>query len=170
MATLSIPRARLQADLDAAYADAVTQLEKQVAARSSDRTLSRWVNALSRAWLWLETQETLVFTDLHTDHPGLLVPSASTPGAAYTANGSCGCTAHANGQPCQHRAASKLARQALARALASAEASATPEQRAHWQREVAIARSTTELANRVRDLSREKQKEYRHADHLRAPV
>jgi len=162
MATLSIPRVRLAAELEAAYAEALAQLEAQVAARPGDRTLVRWVSALTRAWLWIGAQEALVFTDLASDHPGLLVPSTSEPGKAYTANGACQCPAHANGQPCQHRAASRLARQALARALAVAEAGATPEQRAAWQREAAIARSTAETVLRVRAINEE-----RHSSSIR---
>ena len=166
MATLSIPRARLKAELDAVYAEALAQLEAQVAARPSDKTLSRWVGALSRAWLWIEAQETLVFTDLHTDHPGLLVPSTSEPGKTYTANGSCGCTAHIKGQPCQHRAASKLARKALARAMDAALAAETPEQTQARLRAVEAARSTAEMVLRIRAINEERN----HAGHLRAAV
>ena len=135
-----IPRARLADDLAVVYAEARAKLEAQVAASPDDREARRWLAALGRAWATLEGLEALAFTDLGTDHPGLLVASSSSPGTSYTANGACQCTAYRNGQPCDHRAASKLARQALARALESARAHETPEQAERRRFLMALAR------------------------------
>lgn len=135
-----IPRARLAEDLAAVYAEARARLEAQVAADPADRTARRWLAALGRAWATLEALTELPFTDLGTDHPGLLLASTSTPGTSYTANGVCQCTAYHNGQPCDHRAASRLARLALDRALAAARAAETPEQAERRRSLMALAR------------------------------
>ena len=152
MATLTIPRNKLQTGLDAAYADACARLEAQTTASPGDKALRRWANALARAWVWIEAQEALTFTKLATD-PALVVPSTSTPGTTYEANGVCSCQAHANGQPCWHRAASRLARTALAQTLDAALAVETPEQAQARQREAAIARSTAATVQRVIEIN-----------------
>lgn len=73
---------------------------------------ARWTRALDKAWGFLLTSDTLEF-DAATGT--LKVPSASTAGRTYLANGRCGCTAYRNGDPCQHRAAAKLTVNAVRR-------------------------------------------------------
>lgn len=61
----------------------------------------RWTNAIDKA---VEAFDTNPY--MHYDGHALLVLSES--GEMYSANGTCQCTAFTKGQPCWHRAASKL--------------------------------------------------------------
>lgn len=63
----------------------------------------RWVAAIGRALVELDTNPYLEWTDGH-----LLIASPS--GVVYAANGICQCQAFTHGQPCWHRAASRLVR------------------------------------------------------------
>jgi|GEM_PF-2306241 len=77
------------------------------AARQSAAGNSRWVNAIDAGFNFLLQQE-IVEID---SHDALIYRSES--GTTYRANGTCQCRAFAQGQPCKHRAASKLVHNAL---------------------------------------------------------
>ncbi len=62
----------------------------------------RWIAAIERAASELANNPYIEALDSHT----LLIGSAS--GKSYTANGTCGCVAFGHGQPCYHRAMSRL--------------------------------------------------------------
>ena len=87
-----------QETLAAAVADAVKHASK---AKTNSR---RWVNAIARATVELESNPFMTFN--HDSH-SLLVMS-STSGETYEANGVCQCRAFELGHPCWHRAAAKL--------------------------------------------------------------
>lgn len=70
----------------------------------------RWLNALEAGYDWLIQQDTISY-DI-TSHE-LTVPSASTEGKSYHANGACQCQAFETHNACWHRAASRLVRRAL---------------------------------------------------------
>lgn len=63
----------------------------------------RWVAAIGRALVELDTNPYIEWTDGH-----LLIASPS--GVVYAANGICQCQAFIFGQPCWHRAAARLVR------------------------------------------------------------
>ena len=77
------------------------------AARQAAAGNSRWVNAINAGFDHLLQQEVIEVGD----HNALVYRSES--GTTYFANGSCQCVAFAQGQPCKHRAASKLVKNAL---------------------------------------------------------
>lgn len=61
----------------------------------------RWQLAIAKAKQQIEENPYM-----HYDGHALLILSPS--GEIYSANGSCGCKAYMNGQPCWHRAAARL--------------------------------------------------------------
>lgn len=63
----------------------------------------RWITAIGRALVELDTNPYIEWTDGH-----LLIASPS--GVVYAANGICQCQAFIHGQPCWHRAAARLVR------------------------------------------------------------
>lgn len=79
-----------------------------------------WLNAISAAWAWLLEEDTYEVVNAGTPHAAVRVPSRSKPGLIYTANGECQCRAYELHNPCMHRAASRLVRNALAFASAPA--------------------------------------------------
>lgn len=64
----------------------------------------RWIAAIGRALVELDTNPWLERGDLH----GLIIGSPS--GKCYTSNGVCQCLAYEHRQPCWHRAAARLVR------------------------------------------------------------
>ncbi|MEI8166173.1 MAG: hypothetical protein WCG26_07335, partial [Chloroflexales bacterium] len=70
---------------------------------------SRWANALDAAYDHLLQVDEIEYRA--ADH-ALLYHSES--GKSYMANGRCACTAWMQGQPCKHRSAARLVRNALA--------------------------------------------------------
>ena len=89
----------------------------------------RWQVALDSAANWLLQQEELTWDD---EAHALHVPSASTPGIVYIANGACQCTAFTTHAACWHRAAARLVLRALELvALANAIAEDAPEYADH---------------------------------------
>ena len=74
------------------------------AATKAGTNSKRWVNAIARATVELESNPFMTFNH---DSNSLIVMSSSS-GATYEANGSCQCRAFELGQPCWHRAAAKL--------------------------------------------------------------
>lgn len=76
----------------------------QVVAQAKDKAsaYSRWINAIERAAVELESNPYIEALDDHT----LLIGSES--GEVYTANGACGCTAYQFKQACWHRSAARL--------------------------------------------------------------
>ena len=64
----------------------------------------RWVNAIARATVELESNPFMTFR--HDSHSLLILSPES--GMVYEANGTCQCKAFEQGQPCWHRAAAKL--------------------------------------------------------------
>jgi len=77
------------------------------AARQSAAGNRRWMNAINAGFDHLLQQEVIEVGD----HNALTYRSES--GQTYYANGTCQCVAFAQGQPCKHRAASKLVKNAL---------------------------------------------------------
>lgn len=75
-----------------------------------------WQNAIVAAWEWLLEEEAYEVVDVDTEHAAVRVPSRSKAGLIYTANGACQCRAYELHNPCMHRAASRLVRNALAKA------------------------------------------------------
>lgn len=71
-----------------------------------------WANAQEDAYNWLVQQDTVEYVALAHE---LHVPSATTPGLIYKANGACQCKAFAQHNACWHRAAARLVRRALER-------------------------------------------------------
>ena len=70
----------------------------------------RWMTALDSAANWLLQQEELAWDgEAHALH----VPSASTPGIVYIANGACQCEAFSKHNACWHRAAARLVKRAI---------------------------------------------------------
>ena len=70
----------------------------------------RWMVALDSAANWLLQQEELAWDgEAHALH----VPSASTPGIVYIANGACQCEAFSKHNACWHRAAARLVKRAI---------------------------------------------------------
>ena len=67
----------------------------------------RWLTAIDAGFNFLIQQEVIEVGE----HNALVYRSES--GTTYFANGSCQCVAFAQGQPCKHRAASKLVKNAL---------------------------------------------------------
>ena len=89
----------------------------------------RWMTALDSAANWLLQQEELTWDG---EAYALHVPSASTPGLVYIANGACQCTAFTTHAACWHRAAARLVLRALELvALANAIAEDAPEYADH---------------------------------------
>jgi hypothetical protein len=64
----------------------------------------RWVTAIGRALIELDTNPWIARGDLH----GLVIGSPS--GNLYSANGVCQCLAYQHGNACWHRAAARLVR------------------------------------------------------------
>lgn len=64
----------------------------------------RWINAIGRALVELETNPWIERGELH----GLVIASPS--GRLYSANGTCQCEAYTHSQACWHRAAARLVR------------------------------------------------------------
>jgi pyrimidine deaminase RibD-like protein len=95
------------ADLTDDLADAIDAARKT----TNDQ---RWINAIDAGASWLLEQDQITFDA--TAHE-LTFPSAS--GKTYHANGSCytitgePCKAFRRGEPCYHRAAAKIARNAI---------------------------------------------------------
>ena len=89
----------------------------------------RWLVALDSAANWLLQQEELAWDgEAHALH----VPSASTPGLVYIANGACQCESFRKHNACWHRAAARLIKRALERqALAAEIALEAPEYADH---------------------------------------
>ena len=77
------------------------------AARQAAAGNSRWVNAINAGFDHLLQVEVIEVGE----HNALVYRSES--GTTYHANGTCQCVAFAQGQPCKHRAASKLVKNAL---------------------------------------------------------
>lgn len=71
------------------------------AAKNASATSPRWLNAINRAAVELETNPYI-----QRDGEHLLIASPS--GNLYSANGVCQCTAYQHGQPCWHRAAGRI--------------------------------------------------------------
>jgi len=67
----------------------------------------RWLTAIDAGFNFLLQQE-IVEIDAHN-----ALTYRSESGTTYHANGTCQCVAFAQGQPCKHRAASKLVHNAL---------------------------------------------------------
>ncbi len=87
-----------QDTLAAVIADAVSK------ASAATTNSKRWINAIARATVELESNPHMTFN--HDSHSLLILSPAS--GAVYEANGTCQCRAFEQGQPCWHRAAAKL--------------------------------------------------------------
>lgn len=73
-----------------------------IQAKQSAAAHPRWLNAIERAAVELESNPWIEAQDDHT----LLIGSPS--GQTYIGNGSCQCAAYAHGIPCWHRAAARL--------------------------------------------------------------
>lgn len=80
-----------------------------------------WLGRVEDAFTWIITQETLTVLNFETEHEAVVVSSRSTPGRTYAANGTCTCDAHRRGNPCWHRAVTRLARRAIDRTNAERE-------------------------------------------------
>lgn len=92
-------------------ADLLDHLVEAVeAARVAAKDDKRWSNAVETGYNWLLQQETIAY-DL--DRHELTVPSATTEGRTYIANGSCQCKAFEQHNACWHRAAARLIRRAF---------------------------------------------------------
>lgn len=87
-----------QETLAAVVADAVASASK---AKTNSQ---RWINAIARATVELETNPHMTYR--HDSHSLLILSPES--GNVYSANGTCGCKAFELGYPCWHRAAAKL--------------------------------------------------------------
>jgi hypothetical protein len=87
-----------QETLAAVVADAVAR------ASQAKKDSKRWVNAIARATVELESNPFMTFN--HDSHSLLIM--SSTSGMTYESNGVCQCPAFAQGFPCWHRAAAKL--------------------------------------------------------------
>lgn len=100
------------------------------AARVAAAGDARWLNAINTGYDWLLQQERIIFEIAHHE---LTVPSASTEGRTYRANGSCQCKAFEQHNACWHRAAARLVRRACehraAQAVAHVEAGERQRQR-----------------------------------------
>lgn len=79
-------------------------------ARTTPGLEQRWKNALDKAWAFFQSQPAISYVPSTRE---LLYPSESTVGTVYHANGVCQCPAYESGQPCKHRAASRLLHIAL---------------------------------------------------------
>ena len=87
-----------QDTLAAVIADAIAK------AATAKKDSKRWLNAIARATVELETNPFMTYN--HDSHSLTVLSPAS--GTIYEANGVCGCKAFELGQPCWHRAAAKL--------------------------------------------------------------
>lgn len=96
-----------------------------------------WASRVETAWAWLLEQEAFDVVDPYTPHAAVRIPSQSKPGLIYTANGACQCRASEVHNPCWHRAASRL----LRNAMDAARAQVRP---AEWEAKIA-GRSADEL-------------------------
>lgn len=76
----------------------------------------RWLNAIEAGYDWLVQQETIEYD---TQASELRVPSATTVGKCYYANGRCRCDAYYRLNACWHRAASRLIQRSLERQAAA---------------------------------------------------
>ncbi len=83
--------------------DPITLAVVVAQARSDAAERPRWLAAIGRAVLELETNPWIE----RADH-GLIIGSPS--GKCYAANGTCQCRAFDFGKPCWHRAAARLVR------------------------------------------------------------
>lgn len=81
-----------------------TNILNQVVSRAKQSAAQqpRWITAITRAVVELESNPYIEALDDHT----LLIGSPS--GNVYESNGVCQCKAHEHGQPCWHRAAARL--------------------------------------------------------------
>lgn len=77
--------------------------------RAADTT---WLKAVKDGYNWLLMQDVIEYIPAAHE---LHVPSATTPGLIYKANGACQCEAFAYGGACWHRACARLVRRALER-------------------------------------------------------
>jgi hypothetical protein len=94
-------------------ADILDQLCDAVdTAREAAAGNTRWLNAISTAWGYLLTTDTIQFDA--SEH-AIRVESATDARTVYIANGDCSCRAFAEGNACWHRAAARLVRRALER-------------------------------------------------------
>jgi hypothetical protein len=84
-------------------------VQEYAKARTQPGLGQRWVNALDKAWLFFQNTPAITYSP----NGDLLYPSESTAGTVYKANGTCQCPAFQDGQPCKHRAASRLLANAL---------------------------------------------------------
>ncbi len=72
----------------------------------------RWINAIAKAVAEIENNPYMTYSQ---DSHSLLILSEQS-GEVYTANGTCGCKAFANGFPCWHRAAARIVTRYIERA------------------------------------------------------
>ena len=80
-------------------AESITKVEQ-----SNAQNAVRWVNAIAKAVAEIESNPYLTY-DLKSHELMLL---SERTGTVYRANGVCQCRAYEQGQPCYHRAASRL--------------------------------------------------------------
>ena len=101
--------AELAANAPTVYrvADILDGLVQAVDAARKATDAPRWQNAINAAFDHLLQQE-----EVAVDAHGAL-EYHSESGTTYFANGACQCAAFAKGQPCKHRAAARLVRNAI---------------------------------------------------------
>lgn len=92
----------------------------------------RWLNALNAGYNWLLQQETILFD---FDRHELTVPSATTEGVTYRANGACQCRAFEQHNACWHRAAARLVRRSRELRAHGVAAAVLAEEREQARRE-----------------------------------
>lgn len=98
----------------------------------------RWLQAIARAIVEIADNPYLEWQDGH-----LLIASPS--GNLYSANGVCQCRAFEFGQPCWHRAASRIVRLCMEREAAAAQPVITIVDETRIARKIAAARATAQL-------------------------
>lgn len=81
----------------------LNELVAAVDAAKAKSLPQRWLNAIDSGYDWLLQQDTIRY---NPETHALFFPSES--GRVYFANGTCQCEAFVKGQPCRHRAASRL--------------------------------------------------------------
>lgn len=131
MSTLTVSRASIFDALCAAVDEA----------RIKSAGNAPWLNAIDAAWGYLLEVDAYEVVDAYTPHAALRIPSQSTPDLIYTANGACQCRAFEVHNPCWHRAASRLVRNAMD----AARAQVRPEQ---WEAKMA-GRSAEDLVSEL---------------------
>ena len=83
---------------------AVVVSEAIVKVHQSGKDVKRWVNAIAKATVEIETN---TFITWLPDEKHLVIWSQKS-GTTYSGNGVCQCTAYEQGYPCYHRAAARL--------------------------------------------------------------